>query len=251
MDQFKNSIASHEHSLNILNLLYEYDDFMDSLSVIADMGCGSGLDIEWWATRYNRDEPPEPHDYLCYAVDRNTSQIEPDIKKLPNVKVLEGNFEERLIPREVDLIYCHDAFQYVINPLQTLNNWHQNMSINGMLIITVPQFEGYQFNRMVTRSVNQCYYHYNTCNLMYMLAVNGFDCKDAFFYKESNNPWLNAVVYKSEHTPMDPATTSWHELVEKGLVNESVRLSLNKYGYVRQEDLLFTWLDKDFYFAKD
>ena len=57
------------HSLKVLNQLYEYDSFMDSLKNVADMGCGTGEDINWWATLTTRDDPPEPHNYNCFAVD--------------------------------------------------------------------------------------------------------------------------------------------------------------------------------------
>ena len=47
---FKNAYASHDHSRGILDLIYGYDSFLDSLSIVADFGCGAGLDAEWWAT---------------------------------------------------------------------------------------------------------------------------------------------------------------------------------------------------------
>ena len=84
-----------------------------------------------------------------------------------------------------------------------------------------------------------------------MLAVNGFDCKDAYFYKNYNDPWLFAAVYKSNIAPMDPATTTWFDLAELGLLNDAVVQSLNVYGYVRQEDILCTWLDKNFYYIHE
>ena len=49
MDRFNNAHQSHEHSLKVLELVSKYDDFMDSLTSVADMGCGEGLDINWWA----------------------------------------------------------------------------------------------------------------------------------------------------------------------------------------------------------
>jgi trans-aconitate methyltransferase len=85
MAQFKNALASHAHSRPIMDLIYQYDSFLDSLEVVADFGCGSGLDIEWWATLTTRDDPPEFRNYLCYAVDKNTDQIDTSIKNLSNV----------------------------------------------------------------------------------------------------------------------------------------------------------------------
>lgn len=51
MNIFKTDQDSHAHSLQTLNLIANYDDFMDSIRVIADMGCGSGADINWWAIK--------------------------------------------------------------------------------------------------------------------------------------------------------------------------------------------------------
>jgi hypothetical protein len=57
---FIDGISSHKHSLQTLETFYEFDDFMESIGTLADMGCGSGLDLEWWATRTTRDETPRP-----------------------------------------------------------------------------------------------------------------------------------------------------------------------------------------------
>lgn len=251
MDQFRNALDSHNHSQQILQMLYQYDTFMDSIGTVADMGCGSGLDINWWATLHTRDDPPEPHNYKCYAVDKNISQIEHEILELPNVIPIQANFEdERVIPVQVDLTWSHNSFQYAINPLNTLKNWNQIMNLNGMLVLSLPQHQTYEFNRLKTRSFSGSYYHYNVCNLMYMLAVNGFDCRDCYMWMEENTSWMHFVVYKSAD-PLDPATTSWFDLADKNLISDSAMHSLNKYGHVRQEELMFTWLDKDWRFAKN
>ena len=85
---------------------------------------------------------------------------------------------------------------------------------------------------------------------MYMLAVNGFDCRDCYVYMAENYGWIHIAVYKSME-PLDPATTSWYDLADLNLVNDSVKNSLNKYGHVRQEELIFTWLDKDWRYARN
>jgi hypothetical protein len=40
------------------------------------------------------------------------------------------------------------------------------------------------------------------------------------------------------------------ELAERGMLHDSVVQSLNNYGYVKQEEIVYPWLDKDFYQAK-
>ena len=81
-------------------------------------------------------------------------------------------------------------------------------------------------------------------SLIHTLAVSGFDCSSGSFLKNPTDPWLHAVVYKSEHAPMDPRTTSWYQLSELNLLPESAMRSIQRHGYPRQRDLLLPWLDK-------
>jgi SAM-dependent methyltransferase len=248
---FKNALASHEHSRRILDLLYEYDSFLDSLRVVADFGCGRGLDLEWWANLTTRDVPPEPRNYLVYGIDQDISTVEPHVKALPNVKLFQADFEKDIvIPRACDLLWAHDSFHYSLNPLQTLKLWNQQINPDGMLVLSIPQNTFNEYNRQQINSYSGIYYNYTLVNLIYMLAVSGFDCRDAYFYKESNDPWLYAAVYKSSD-PLDAKTTNWYTLAEQNLVNDSVIASLNTHNYVKQEDLVVTWLDKDIYRVKE
>jgi len=247
-DEFKDKYHSHDHSMRVLDLISTYDSFMDSLTVIADMGAGAGLDINWWATAESRDDPPRPYNFECYAIDINVDQL----GTLPdNVIKIQSNFEIECVPKPVDLLWCHNAFQFALNPLQTLKIWNKQMTVNGMLVIILPQTSGHQYNRYVNRVHDCCYFNYNVCNLLYMLAVNGFDVRDSYMYKAPNDPWIHLAVYKSDIPPMDPATTRWYDLAEKGLLHDSLMASVNKYGYLRQEDIILPWLDKDWYFVKD
>jgi hypothetical protein len=82
-----------------------------------------------------------------------------------------------------------------------------------------------------------------------MLAVNGFDCNDAYLLKKYNDPWIDIAVYKSNIAPMDPAKTKWEHLIDTGLLNHSVVNSILKNGHVRQEEIVYPWLDKENYFV--
>jgi SAM-dependent methyltransferase len=237
------------HSLKILNQLREYDSFLESLRTIADVGCGTGEDITWWATLESRDDPPMPYNYNCFAVDTNLDKLA-QVPKLPNINKIQKDFTAELIfPVKIDLMWSHDSLQYSTNPLQTLKNWNKQMNINGMLIICVPQHSGVEYNKYYSRTHSGCYYHYTPTNLIYMLAVNGFDCRDAYMLKQFNDTWLHMAVYKSDVKPMDPATTSWHDLIEKKLLNPTVVESILRYGYLRQEEIVYPWLDKENYFV--
>lgn len=261
MEQFNNPLHSHQHSLEVLNLINQYDEFMESVTSIADFGCGAGYDINWWSrleyTEYVEDkdgnvigEVLRKRNYRCYAVDRNVEKI--DAELLPTVHVIPGDIEKRqLLSAPVDVVWCHNVFQYFVNPINTLALINKQMVENGMLYIGFPAQTGHVNNRWVNRGFNHTYFNHNIISLMYMLAVNGFDCKDAYFKKELGNPWIHAVVYKTAIEPMDPTNTTWYDLVDKGLVNESVKNSLTRNGYVSQEEMMTLWLDRQRYFVKD
>lgn len=247
MALFKNQYASHEHSLELLSMIYGYDSFLDNVTSVIDMGCGHGLDTAWWATLETRDEPPVPRDYKVYAVDQDTSQIEPDIlADNTNIIAIEGDFSERRVPINVDLIWSHDSFQYARDPIKTLATWRNNLNVNGMLMLAVPQTTYIEKGKLVVANHSNQYYSYNILNLMYMLAISGFDCRDAYFYRKENTPWLYAAVYASPHGPLEGHAT-WHDLADRQLINDSVINSINKYGYARLEDVVVSWLDKNLY----
>jgi SAM-dependent methyltransferase len=261
MEQFNNAGRSHEHSLKFLELMNGYVDFMDNIRTVADFGCGSGQDMDWWArleyVEITEDddgniiaETVKPRNYRCFAVDRDISKI--DAVLPDNVTVIAGDFEERrLLSTEVDLLWCHDTFQYCTNPLNTLKLFNQQMNVNGMLCLSFPMQSAHVNNRFVSRGFNYGYFNHNIISLMYMLAVNGFDCRDAYFLKQANDPWIYAAVYKSPHAPMDPKKTTWYDLIDKNLINESVKNSVLKHGCVWQNELITLWLDRSYYFVED
>jgi SAM-dependent methyltransferase len=236
------------HSLNILNQLREYDSFLDSLKTIADMGCGTGEDITWWATLETRDDPPVPYNYKCFAVDRDEKKLA-SVPDLTNIAKINKDFtKSNIFPIKIDLMFAHDCLQYSTNPLETLKNWNGHMNGNGMLVLSVPQHSGVEYNRYYSRSYNGCFYHHTPVSLIYMLAVNGFDCRDAYLLKKFDDPWINLAVYKSDILPQDPNTTTWQDLVELGLLNPTVVESINKHGHLRQEEIVYPWLDKENYY---
>lgn len=247
MALFKNAHDSHRHSMEMLDMIYGYDSFLDNISTVADMGCGHGLDTEWWATLYTRDDPPEPRNFLVYAVDQNIDNIDADLLAAnPNIVPIKGNFEDRIIPRQVDIIWSHDSLQYARDPLSTLKVWKNTLNVNGMLMLVVPQTTYIQHNRLIVSNHSHQYYSYNILNLMYLLALSGFDTRDAYFYRKENSPWLYAGVYASDYDPVSDHA-SWYDLVERNLVNESVAASVHKFGYARLEDVVVQWFDKSLY----
>ena len=242
---FCNAEESHNHSLEILNQLYEYDDFMASVGTLADLGCGSGLDLEWWATATTRDEIPQPLNIRCVGVDQNkTLSI---AKKYSNITYQQGSFETgNWIPKKTkfDVLWCHDAFQYVVSPIETLKLWHSIANDDSMLIMTVPETVTINRRSMSYVQPSGCYYHHSIVSLIHMLAVTGWDCAAGFFRRRVGTSWIDLAVYKSSIEPLDPTTITWYDLAEKQLIPKSAQDSVERHGYVRQEDLVLPWLDK-------
>lgn len=237
---------SHQHSLSTLNLLYEYDAFIKSIKSVIDMGCGrEALDLEWWATRTTRDVDQRPLNIQCLGVDQH-EQLNL-ATRYTNLRYQRQDFEQKIITpskTKYDVVWCHDAFQYVIDPFQTLANWRKIMNQDAMLVLILPQTTNLEYNQQAFDQPDGVYWNWTMVSLIHVLAVSGFDCAGGFFKKNPNDPWLHAAVYKSEHAPMDPRTTKWYELAEKNLLPKSAADSVNRYGYLRQVDLVLPWLDK-------
>lgn len=243
---FRNPEASHAHSLQTLNWLYEYDDFMASIDTLVDLGCGTGLDLEWWATRTTRDETAEPLNIKCTGIDLCDTPIL--ARKYSNIVFQQTDFEKHITTpkkKKYDVLWCHDTFQYVINPIETLKLWHSIAEPGAMLCLVLPQTTNLE-HRNLSIVQPAGFYHYTLVNLIHMLAVAGWDCASGFFLKRANEPWLHAVVYRSDLGPQD-AKSSWYQLAETGLLPETAVKSINKYGFLNQHDLVLPWLDKNLY----
>lgn len=239
---FSDHHVSHAHSLKTLEAFYEFDDFMDSVRTVLDLGCGHGQDMLWWATRTSRDQQaPRPLNIRCTGVDL----AERCASKHPNITYRSRDFETDmdLAGKKFDILWCHDAFQYCHSPYQTLQRWRDKTNANGMLVLMVPQTTNFGQNRQDFRCLDGCLYHWTLVNLMYVLALTGWDCRTGFFLKTQDDPWLHAVVYKTD-LPALPARSNWYSLLETNLLPDSAVQSINKNGHVRQQDLVLPWIDK-------
>lgn len=245
MTMFRNPEESHTHSLQIINAFYEFDDFMESIGTLCDLGAGSCFDARWWATATTRDlDSPRPLNIKVTAVDTKPKPIWVDTVR--NLTHLQQDIEKPLAvgKRKFDIMWCHDTFQYMTNPMQTLRYWRDATADNGMLVLSLPQTTNLEFNTQAFDMPSGVYYHWTLVSLIHVLSVNGWDCSSGFFRKNQGDPWLHAAVYKSEQEPLDPKTTTWYGLAERGLLPVSAAESVNRHGYLRQRDLVLPWLDR-------
>jgi len=236
--------SSHAHSLHTLNTLYQFDDFMQSIENVIDMGCGAGLDMLWWATRTTRDINPKPLNIRCLGIDRHESCAATASHRY--VSYMPQDFEQpiRTHKRLFDVVWCHDAFQYVMDPFRTLTQWRDITVPGGMLVLIVPQTVTFSLNREQVEQADGCFWHWTTVNLMHVLAVTGWDCSQAFFHRQPGDPWLTVVVRRGDHVIADPRAARWYDLCDQGLLPESAVASIRRHGYLRQQDLVLPWIDK-------
>jgi SAM-dependent methyltransferase len=234
---------SHQHSLETLNQLYEYDDFMLSIRNMVDLGCGFGDDLVWWATRTTRDDDPQPLNIKCHGIDLGGNSLV--VNEHENITYQQCNFEDTLTVPDggFDILWCHDAFQYAVNPIQTLSNWWHIASPGGMLSLTVPVTQQIHRRQLSYVLPNGHYYHHTMVSLMYMLATAGWDCGAGFFKQTLTEPWIHAVVYKSDQPPQNPRDINWNTLVELNLLPQSAVKSIYAHSALQQQDLVVPWID--------
>ena len=245
--RFTTDQESHEHSLFCLQDLAQYSSFMESIGNVLDIGCGSGIDAHWWATRTMLDDNDNaiPLNIRVTGIDI-LNKFDNKYKHV-NIEFKEMDFEKIKFKNDsFDVIWAHDVLQYAINPLRTIREWCKVARDDAMLCLAVPETTNVVQNKVIADQYHNEYYHYTIVNLIHMLAVNGWDCKDASFYKRRGDPWLWACVYKApKFKKLDHRTATWFDMAEQNLLPDSAMESVNTYGYVRFQDLKLTWLDKN------
>lgn len=239
------------HSLEILELLYDHDDFMESVRTVADMGAGDGDDALWWATRSTREDEPRPLNIKVKAVDLPVD--DPDRRRHKNIDWVMSDFSNTDIPHNsIDLVWAHDSLQFTNNPIGTLSHWHSIMKTDAMLCLTIPynhSFTNYRHeNRIDTVTHSGAYFNYTISNLIVMLASCGFDCRGGHFKFSHEYPWIDAAVYKGEATPQ--AKMNWYELLDNKLLPVTAETAILARGYLRDSDLTLEWIDHSVYSLK-
>lgn len=228
-------------SAETLALLDMRTDFMDSLSVIADMGCGKGDDAVAWADRIDSDG--NPRKLIVFAVDK-TIRID-NHNRRPNIKVVKEDFSQTTIAKEkVDVLWCYNAFQYATDPVKTLRHWWDIMNEDGLLYIAIPQTNYIDdLSRWQMVNPNGCFWPHNIVSLIYLLAACGFDCKGGHFKQRRHDPMLHFCAYRSANKPMNLNDANLYLLNEMQMLPESISKCIKKYGAIRHEFLILPWLD--------
>ena len=242
---FTSQEQAFQHSKkHILDLFYQYDDFMESIGRVIDLGCDTeAFNMLWFANATTRDGQELPLNIKCVG----QSDIDKLLVKHNSISFQKGAPEMlSKTKKKFDILYCYDTLPFIVDPYQALRNWWNIANKDAMLVIAVKQTTNVEFNVLEYNTQMNYKHHYTVPILLYMLAVNGWDCKGGFFKKAIDDPWIYAVVYRSDIKPMNPQTTNLYNLIEDTeLLPDVAAKSIEKYGMIRQKDLVLPWLDSN------
>lgn len=245
MTNWEDYTISHAHSLRTLQILDNFDDFKRSVKNLVDIGAGKGLDAKFWADM--RDVPNEdgtpgkPLNIKCTAVDLQNYMEEPIPR---NLDFTGHDFNSGPFPfgkKKFDVAWCHGSLQYAHSPIQVLGNINNIMNKNGMLYLCVPMTVNNAYNKFENYTPAKFLNTFTLTQIIYYIALNGFDCKDAYFNKPPNEDAIEVLTYKNTK-PFD-YTTTWYDLVEKDIFNENMTSIIMKKGYLTNQGLVTKWID--------
>ena len=206
---------SHKHSLETLNILDGFIDFKCSINDLLDIGCGKCYDLSWWANIGDGDlENSQPLNIKCVGLDIIKPSNDESLHE--NIYFVEHDFNstDRLpfSNRKFDVVWCHDVLQYAHNPLKLLGAINHQMATNSMLYICVPSTVNVLHGKFHNYTFSKYYSTFTMTQLIYLLALNGFDCKNGYFKKNAYEDIIQIVTYKNTE-PYD-YVSSWYNLLE-------------------------------------
>ena len=234
---------SHLHSLLALEILNGFDDFKESIGAVADLGCGKGNDLEYWAnmTILNEDgEPGVPLNLECVGFDKNI----PSTPQRDNITYIKHDLNsKKAIPydKKFDVVWCHDVMQYIYSPVEFLGRVNRAMNLGGMLYLSVPSTVSTIHNIFQNYTPPMHYNTFTVSQVLYLLVLNGFDIKDFYLDKHKHEDEIQVIVYK-ESEPLD-YDTSWYKLVDLDLLDDNMKEIVLRNGILTDQGVITKWID--------
>lgn len=234
---------SHEHSLLTLNLLDQFDDFKISIKHMADFGCGKGLDLEFWANMHTWDEEGNPGrklNFNCVGFDLHAEDNVPSRKNI-KYKNHDFNKNDTIWSVPFDVVWCHNVMQTIYSPVEFLGKVNKAMATGSMLYLCVPSTVSMYQNRFQNYTPSQHFNTFTVSQILYLLALNGFDVKDFYLQKEHFTDIIEVLTYK-EREPFD-YKTSWYELADMDILNDNIKELVLRNNILSDQGLITKWLD--------
>ena len=139
--------------------------------------------------------------------------------------------------RLFDALWSHHCLEHIPNALEALIEWRRLLRPAGRLFLTVPEIG----LRMSSGHVH----NFNIPQLMYLLAVAGFDCSGKRFTKVRSH--LRAEVAKARNYDPDEngPEFSLPQLADYGLFSSSIARSIRETGRFDATDVHLKWESED------
>jgi SAM-dependent methyltransferase len=234
------------HSLRILNEIETHRELMMSVKNVLDIDSGIGLDSEWWATRTDLDdENPQPLDIDVHAISY-VDEMKQEVTNLPNVEYNTAPWkfwEGPIKSKKFDVVWGHCFLHKYHDPYEVLRGINTLQEKDGLLCITVPKINNFFYNEPDVRVYPKVYTDINIVNLIYGLALAGYDCRDAYFLQDRNSNLLNFVGYKDSNDTYEPNEVTVYDLLEMERLPTSMIQQMEKFGYISNKNLLLSWMD--------
>jgi hypothetical protein len=100
-------------------------------------------------------------------------------------------------------------------------------------------------NRFQNYTPTQHFNTFSVSQIIYLLALNGFDVNDFYLQKEKFIDIIQVVTYK-EREPL-PYSTSWYEMVDMGILNDNIKEIVLQNNILSDQGLVTKWLDGTVY----
>ena len=235
---------SHEHSLKTLRMLDEFDDFKSSIKHLADFGCGSGKDLEFFANM--RELTAEEgvlgkfHNFNCVGFDINA---ESNIPSRDNIQYKNVDLNEPgpYWSVKFDVIWCHNVMQSIYSPIEFIGRVNENLNEGGMFYLHVPSTVSVLHHKFQNYTPAYNYNTFTVTQIIYLLSLNGFDVKDFYLNKHKYDDHIEVITYK-DRDPL-PYNTSWYELDEMGILNDAMSELVNGNNLLSDQGLIVRWID--------
>ena len=246
---FTSEQESHEHSLETLEKLNEHYEFKTSVSSVLDIGCGKELlDLKYWANmtdEFDEENPGRRLNIDCVGLNK-IDVVQPVEKNITTVKH-DFNTEQGMgeFEKKFDVVWCHDVMQYSWSPLWFLDHVNKVTADGGMLYLCVPTTINVLYHQFTNYTLPLSFNTFTTTQLLYLLALNGFDTKSFYMKKEAYVDRIEVMTYKVSE-PLDYNTT-WYHLVEKDLLTTNMSEIIYEKGYLSNQGLVTTWMDGQVY----